>query len=165
MALAIPKVANPGTIVLKPTSLGGVEYDEGNCEVAVTPGMLVKRTATGGYIPDNVAGGTVGRERIVAIEKHFIADIPFATTFGSGGVTDVYAINDGGRFHICQPGETFWMLVPAAAAAIVVGDYLTSNGDGTLKKAGATDIRLFEAEEAIDNSAGGAAARLRTRAL
>jgi hypothetical protein len=163
--LAIPKVVNPQTIVLKCDNLSGKQYDESYADVAITPGMLLLRTATPGVRPDNVAGGTVGRERLVAVEKHFASDIPFATTFGTGGVTDVYAIGDHVRFHVAQPGELLWMLLPAAAAAIVEGDFLVSNGDGTLKKAAATDHRLFVAREAVDNSGGGGQVRIRAEAL
>jgi hypothetical protein len=59
--------------------------------------------------------------------------------------------------------------LPASAAAIVAGDFLASNGDGTLHKAvtGATFLEAIVAQstEAVNNSAGGTPVRLRVRSV
>jgi hypothetical protein len=55
-------------------------------------------------------------------------------------------------------------MVAAAAAAIAIGAYLEYAGDGTLK-VWAAGTRIAQALEAVDNSAGGAPARIRVEIL
>lgn len=47
---------------------------------------------------------------------------------------------------MCEDNVTYHVLVKAGEA-VIIGDKLTSNGDGTLKKAGATDMVIFYALE------------------
>ncbi len=86
-------------------------------------------------------------------------------------IDDAYAADDIVQYIAAYRGAEIYAWVPASAAAIVVGDYLESNGDGTLKKQ-ATDAAtddtqrvstVAQAVEAVDNSAGGAAVRIRVR--
>lgn len=71
---------------------------------------------------------------------------------------DSYAANDIVQCWVAQRGDVVNALIQAGQT-IVIGDYLVSAGDGTLKKsAAATDFIIGIAQEAIDLSAGGAAA-------
>jgi hypothetical protein len=78
-------------------------------------------------------------------------------------ISDNYASGDRITYVIPQRGAIIYALVPASAAAIVVGDMLVSNGDGTLKKdtapaVSATNVDrvIARALEAVDNSANAA---------
>lgn len=117
--------------------------------VAVVPGMLLARTA-GGVAPHAAAAG--------------IANLHFAVEDGAQGRTidDSYAIDDTVHFATVPAGAGVNALVAAAAAAIVKGDKLVSNGDGTLKKlvAAAGGTVIAEALEAVDNSVGATRARI-----
>lgn len=160
---------NPATtIVLKCSSLGQTNYVEGVLGVAATPGMLMERY-TALTVPDGEykphATAAIAAEKIVLMEQGWIADIPYIT-FTGGGIDDVAAIGDRVRMHICKPGDELYMWLPASAAAVLLTDTLTSNGDGTLKKGATTDIRLFKPLEAKDNSGNSASKlRIRVRAL
>lgn len=140
------------TVILAGHARG--RYDEGRLSTVATPGHLLKLEAAGTYRTHNVAGGMT--MLALAIEDALIGK----------GLNDAYAIGDLVRFYVPQVHEEVNILIPAAAAAIVVGDKLTSNGDGTFKKSnGTTDYNLLEALEAKDNSAGGTPYRLKCRAL
>lgn len=84
-------------------------------------------------------------------------------------ITDDYASGDNVLMWMCKPGDEIYALVAASASAIVTGQYLESAGDGTLRLAtadAATDTAQREAIVAIaledvDNSGGGAEARIR----
>jgi hypothetical protein len=74
------------------------------------------------------------------------------------------------RWLIGRSGDMVYALLPAAAAAVVDGSPLVSNGDGTLKIAAAAAATgatvegvVGYAAEAVDNSAGGTAVRVRVR--
>jgi len=162
--------ATPNTILLRIDSLGE-KYLEGRVAAAktVTPGMLVERTTDASNNPDGVwqphstAGGYA--EPIVAVELALVADVP-KQTYSGGTIDDVYNAGDLLRMHECQPGDELYMFLPASASAVVLTDFLTSNGDGTLKKASSTDVRGWKPLEAVDNSANAASkARIRVRRL
>jgi hypothetical protein len=159
--------ATPNTIVLK--SLGiGERYSEGLVQAAktITPGYLVERVVDDESQPKWQGHSTAGgyAEIVVAVELGFVADIP-KQTYSGGTIDDVYNAGDLVRLHHCHKGDELFMLVPASASAIVITDFLTSNGDGTLKKATSTDQRLFKPLQALDNSAGATTARIRVRVL
>ncbi len=102
---------------------------------------------------DNRAS-TVGAPVIVAIENEYL-----------GGTKDtVYANGDTVYGRALIPGSEFQGRLAAAAAAIVVNDSLTRDGDGMLKKAAAADEIVAIALEAVDNSAGGTQVFIHARA-
>jgi hypothetical protein len=84
-----------------------------------------------------------------------------------------YAIGDSVRWILPRPGDLLYCWVPAAAAAIVEGDDLVSDGAGNLKKAtAATAVTVGisrqivgKAAEAVNNSGGGSPARIRVRVV
>jgi len=80
------------------------------------------------------------------------------------GIDDNYVVNDLVQVEHFSPGDWCLAILPANAAAVEVGDYLESNGDGTLRVSGA-DYQgevgsIAQAMEAIDNSAVAAIARI-----
>lgn len=78
-----------------------------------------------------------------------------------------YQTGETVRWMQCRPGDMVLALLPASAAAIVAGDDLTSNGDGTLKKnvpgSQGTNLTCIvgKAAEAVNNSAGSTTVRIR----
>lgn len=147
--------------------------EEKIAEVAIVPGMLVTDStggAAGKLKPHNVADG--GARPAFAIQ----ALAPQVSTLPPSAieVIDVpYAIGDSVRWVLAHPGDTIYAILPAAAAAIVQGDDLVSNGDGSLKKAtaatavtvGISRSIVAKAVEAINNSGGGTPVRIRVRAV
>jgi hypothetical protein len=150
---------NPRTIILKGNPQAHWEYP---ATAGVTPGHLLYVLSTGKVGVHNAAGGTA--RKMFATENALLGK----------GIDDAYVANDLVQCADMPEGSMVYAWVPAGAAAIVVGDKLASNGDGALKKAAASsqlgsglytytaaDEVVAEAAEAIDNSAGGAAVRIR----
>ena len=106
------------TIVLMGNDL--VIRKEGIASVIVTPGYLVERITT--TIRPHVSAGAKAVP-MFAVENEVIGN----------GIDDDYAINDTTLFGVMPPGAEIFALLPASAAAIVVGDLLESAGDGTLR--------------------------------
>ncbi|MGD9726391.1 MAG: hypothetical protein AB7L09_21610 [Nitrospira sp.] len=123
---------------------------------AITPGHLISYNNAGKFIKHAVAAGNAAP--LFAAENEVFGD----------EISVAYANNDNVLAWMCRAGDEVYALVAAAAAAIVVGDYLESAGDGTLRKvatAAATSQAMresirFQALEAVDNSGGGTAVRL-----
>lgn len=61
---------------------------------------------------------------------------------------DAYASGDPVQYVYPQPGDRFQCRLPAAAVAVVKGDILISNGDGTLVKGNFTSNPLYESTAA-----------------
>jgi len=134
---------------------------EGKAAAAITPGMLVNINSTGGIIPHGVSAGNAVKA--------------FALEYELEGreISADYATNDQVLYEIVPPGAEIYAALPASAAAIVIGDFLTSNGAGYLIKA-ATNAATSEAQragivaqaiEAVDNSAGPAGTRIKVRVV
>jgi len=97
----------------------------------------------------------------------------------SAPVDVAYQAGETVRWMQARPGDLIYALVPQSAAAIVTGDELVSNGDGTLKKYTAqasnesgtatytisTNCVVARAAESVNNSAGATAARIRVYAV
>lgn len=58
-----------------------------------------------------------------------------------------------------------YALVAAGAAAIAQNAYLASAGDGTLVTAGLDEVAVAQALEAVDNSGGGSAVRIKVEII
>ena len=108
----------PHTIILK----GRPMRREATAGGAITPGHLIKYNSSGQFVVHNVAAGLPAT--IFAAENE---------VFG-GDISDAYASGDRVLAWHCSPGDEIYALVPANAPAIVIGDLLESNGDGTLRK-------------------------------
>jgi hypothetical protein len=92
--------------------------------------------------------------------------------FVGKSITTAYASGERVQAVCPNPGSEIWALVPANALAIVIGDELCSNGDGTLKKITAaavartnTRATVARALEALDNSAVGVPARIKVEVV
>lgn len=142
----------PNTIFLGGTR---VEINDLIASEAITPGMLVERISVSGVGKwRKQVTAAAAAAKTVATDMHML----------NKGVDDNCAVGDLIEVSVLQPGATAWMLVPAAAAAIVVGDKLESAGAGLLRKL-AAGVALFTALEDKDNSGGGTSARIRVEAL
>ena len=115
---------------------------------AITPGMLVERNGVGVR-----AHGTQGGQ----------ASPSFAINMRMTGM----GIDDGHEagqqvvYKTYIPGSSVYAVVAAGAAAIADLALLTSNGTGGLETASAGDVVVAQALEAVDNSGGGTAVRIR----
>lgn len=161
--------ATPNTILLKGDGL----FKEAPAAGTITPGHLVQRNSSGNIVVHATASGNA--QPAFAVENDIMGL----------GCTDNYTTTANKQVHFVIPerGAEIWALVPAAAAAIVIGDLLDSNGDGTLKKYTAPSQAVAEggaasytiapkvlapvamAIEAVDNSAGGTVARIKVEVL
>lgn len=145
------------TILLKG---GGVnkEYDAGT---AITPGYLVALAADGDVDPHGTAAANA--QRMFALENELVGD----------GIDVDYAVGERVKCVVPTPGSEIYALVAASASAIVIGDFLESAGDGTLRLAAtdaATDTAqrvsiIAQAIEAVDNSGGGSEARIKVSVI
>ena len=112
----------PKTISLR----GRPANREGIANAAITPGHLIEQMASGKFRVHATAGG-VKPGRLFAREQLYTGK----------GIDTAYAANDSLPILDCKPGDVIYALVPASAAAIVIGDLLESAGDGTLRKCAA----------------------------
>jgi len=130
---------------------------EANAGGAITPGHLVFIATDG----DVEVHGTAAVNAIpaFALEADFIGK----------GIDVAYAAGERVQYLMPQRGAEIFALVAASAAAIVIGDYLESAGDGTVRiltAAAATSEAarqsvVARAIEAVDNSGGGSPARIK----
>ena len=127
---------------------------------AITPGHLVNRNSAGAFVVH--AGAEANAYPMFALEADFVGK----------DISSAYASGDRVQAVIPQPGSEIYGLLPAAAAAIIVGDELVSNGDGTLKKVTAAAVTVgnlrrvvARALEAVDNSGGGSVARIKVETV
>jgi len=113
----------------------------------VTPGALVKLNSSDQLVVHATAGGSGAP--IFAVENELLGL----------GIDDDYVSGDFAQAEHFGGGDWVLAYVAAAASAIVIGDQLESAGDGSLCKL-ASGTPLGVAMQAVDNSAGGAIARI-----
>lgn len=149
------------TILIK----GDPQKQEEKCAAIVTPGELLTFNASGLLIPHGTAGGNPN-PTMVAMEQEII---------GNGIDTD-YASGDTVQYLIPKPGDVLYMFL-ADGENIDKGDPVESDGNGDLQEhtpqavdeGGAATYTIYAnavlgyAEEDLDNSAGGARARIKVR--
>jgi len=141
----------PNTIILK----GDGIRKEADAAGTITPGHLVEFDASGDLVVHATAGGNA--RKAFAVENDLIGN----------GITDNYVSGDRVQYNVFRSGDEVYALVPAGAAAIAIEAALESAGDGTLVNVGTatatggTDIVVAYALEAVDNSGGGTAARIK----
>ena len=146
-------MATPKTITLK----GDHIRKEAIASAAITPGHLVEF----GGAQELQAHGTaaVNARKAFALENDLIG----------GAIGTAYALNQTVQYGVFPQGAEVYALVAAAATAVTKGAALESAGDGTLRiltTDAATDDTQRDsvvayALEAVDNSGGGSAARIR----
>ncbi len=142
----------PKTVHLKGDGLD----KEAAAIAAITPGDLIEFNSTG-VRRHSVAAGNA--RKAFALEADYVGK----------GIDDNYAIGDRVLYKVYENGGEVYARVAAAATAITKGAALESAGDGTVRistAAAATsnlqrDGIVGYALEAVDNSGGGSAVRIR----
>ncbi len=144
-------------------------------EASITPGMLLT-FGSGGTAGKLLKHATAAGNAIpmFALENQTpdrsVATVPIDTAYASG---------ESMKWMICRRGDEVYAWVPASATAIIKGNFLVSNGDGTLKlyvpqtsnEGGSatytiqTNPVVAMAAEAVDNSAVGTPSRIRVHAV
>lgn len=151
----------PNTIVLK----GSPQAQEAVSAVVITPGELLAWNATPALIPHGTASGNVA-PIMVATEQELI---------GNDIDTD-YASGDTVHYVVPESGAVLYMFL-ADGENVSQGDLLESDGNGDLQahtpqavnEGGAATVNIQSvavvgtAAEDLNNSAGGARARIRVR--
>lgn len=130
---------------------------EGIASEAITPGHLVEFGGSNDLQKHSTAAGNA--RKAFAVENDLIGD----------GIDDAYAVDDQVQYNVFQTGDEVYALVAAAATAITKGAALESAGDGTVRIQTASaatadterDSVVAYALEAVDNSGGGSAVRIR----
>ena len=125
-----------------------------------------------GIRKEGVAGGTITPGHLLTINSSD-ALVVHATALGAAAalfavendivgktIDDNYVVNDYVQAEYLGSGCEVLGVVAAAAPAIVIGDLLESAGNGTLRKR-TTGIAVAQAIQAVDNSGGGAAVRIK----
>jgi hypothetical protein len=155
--------STPHTIVLRSNNPDNnmPRVREAPCQAAVTitPGMLLAWGTTNTVKPHATeAGHAEGRK--IALENPW-------SDHGSGPAIDhAYAAAETVGYILAQPGDQFYMFLEAAGN-VTKGDALVSNGAGYLQEQATVDASVITeaivgyAAEAVDNSGGGAAVRIR----
>lgn len=147
----------PNTIYLK----GDPQGREGIATQAIVPGQLVRIAP--------LPAGTINDGRILGVSLHAagknsqMAVAREADIFGRS-IDDAYAKDDTVLYNEFRKGDMFYGFL-AVAGTVVVGDQLTSNDDGSFKKAGADDVIIAVATEAVDNAAGDTQVRLKVEVI
>lgn len=136
----------------------GARY-EYTADAAVTPGDLITPTATG--CVRNATATSASIPRLFAIEDEIFGR---GVNAGSGyqainsGVD--YAAGDRVLAEMATPGMMVNANLAAGAPAILKGDPITGAAAGTVAK-GTVANQIAIADEAVDNSAGVTATRIR----
>jgi hypothetical protein len=134
--------------------------------VTVTPGHLLD-FGTGVTVKPHATADGASNGRRVALENPWSDHALLVSTNGPN-IDHAYLAGETVFFIPASNGDVLYMFIAAGQNA-AKGAPLVSNGDGTLKVAtvGAgtlTDAIVGYATEAVDNSGGGAAVRIRVRA-
>jgi hypothetical protein len=108
------------TVKLKKYLDVNMEFDAGG---TITPGHLIK-LGSGNTVTSTVAEGVGALPKMFALEDELQGKT----------IDDNYVSGDPVQCWICQPGEVVYALL-YDGETVVIGDPLTSKGDGTLKKA------------------------------
>lgn len=142
--------------------LGDGRHEEDIAAAVIKPGHLLATTnegrqlpqSCGKVIPHNVAGG-------VCEAKFALEDALQGKT-----IADSYAIGDIVGNVMCNRGDVVYAWLSEGENA-TTDEFLTSNGDGTLKVAAGTDHRIAKALDNVDASDSGLEGdnRIRVRIL
>jgi len=127
----------PHTIRLR----GGKGHrDEFLANGALKPGHLLQMDSSEKVVVHATYGGT--SEALFALEDSLQGNL----------ITTAYASSDLVFTYQALPGDIIYARVPAGAVAIVKGDHLISNGDGTLVKATMVGNRQLYANAVVSNT-------------
>ncbi len=119
-------IANPSSGVYPKTIIlrGNPRIGEAPAatSAAIKPGMLIERTSAGTVRKHSTAGGRAAN--LYALEQGYVG----------GYIDDAYLDGEQVTFGACYSGDQINAWVSANAAALVIGDFVESNGDGTVRK-------------------------------
>lgn len=121
-----------------------------------------------GHLVEEVLGKVQEHSTAAANAQKLFA---LANIANGGTIDDVYIVGESVRYGAAHAGQEVFALVAASATAITDGIALESAGDGTLRiqtTDSATDDTqrnsvVAYAMEAVDNSGGGSAVRIKAR--
>lgn len=151
--------STPNTILLKGCGI----RKELNAAEAITPGSLVELASATTVQNHSTAGGAAAKA--FAVENDLVGD----------GIDTNYSSGDRVQYEVLPAGAEVYALVAASATAIPVGSPVISDGDGTVAVYAAQDVDeggsatytiyadsiVGYALEAVDNSGGGSAVRIK----
>lgn len=146
--MPVQSTISPHTILLR--GMYTKTHRNAKADAALKPGHIITKNATDEVLKHATAGA--GGQIMVAMEDRLIGRT----------INDAYAEAESVPYHIPTTGDWLYLRVAAAASAIVHNAPLTSDGAGCVKLATGDDIIIARALEALDNSAGGSEAFLRT---
>jgi hypothetical protein len=133
---------------------GGGMTQEATANAAITPGALLNFRSDG-KVEENT-DATKQRPIAVAFENEM---------FGKG-IDDDYAAGESIVYRFLEEGSEWNALVPAAAPAIALGDYVIPGaGGGVVSGAGTSIAAVGIAQEAVDNHLGASEARCLVRVI
>ena len=134
----------PSTVWLK----GDGMVKEGNAAGAIIPGHLVVRGSAGTF---TVAGAAAEVNTCLALAQDYVGK----------DIDTAYASGDRLSMMYPELGAEGYCLLAAGATAVVIGSLLQFGPRGTVALRTTTNKIVGQALEAIDNSVGGAAVRVR----
>lgn len=141
------------TIILK----GNGIRKEGAASEAITPGHLIEFGGANDLQKHSTAAANA--RKAFAVENDLVGD----------DISTAYATGERVQYEVFHAGTEVYALVAAGATAVTKGAALESAGDGTLRIL-ATDAATDDTQrdsvvayalEAVDNSGGGAEARIK----
>ena len=144
--------SNPKKIVLN--SLDTLRLIELPANTTITPGQKVEYHSSNELKLNNTEGSP---GVIVAVEN----------SAAGGEITDDYAVDDTVVAAILQSGDEFYGFLPASEAAVLIGDNLMADTAGNFSNitAAAGKVNTVRALEAVDNSSGSSAARIKLQVI
>jgi len=107
------------TVKLAFNGMPGVEI-EGIASVAITPGMLLTKDASGEYLPHDTNAA------------YNLPWIAVEAPYSNKTLDTQYAIGDRVYLVAAKPGDVMYMFLSLGENA-AIGDILTSSGDGNLE--------------------------------
>lgn len=143
--MAYSNTNTTNTIVL--SYVNDALYRQGKAEGVITPGDFVNRSNTG-TIQRNTAAGLAGPLSVAVADR-----------LQGKVITEDYAADDLVTYVYPARGTYVYAFLPAAASAVAIGDSLELSNDGTLVLR-TTGAVVATALDAVDNSGGGAKARI-----
>lgn len=128
----------PNRIVLE----GRGRYQDVVSSAGFYPGHLLAKASTGKYA--KFTGQASLTKLVIAVENALVGKT----------INDAYGADETCGVYEPVKGDKLYVRIPAAATALVDGDLMMSNGDGTFAKRTSTNAILLIADEAVDNSGG-----------
>src|SRR6056297_466654 len=110
------------TIVLKQVQTGRAQIEK-TAAAILYPGHLIERTSADKVQKHSTSGGTCSLPMFAIEDEN-----------QGNGIDDVYAADARVVCWMPQRGDQVYAVLADDSANVVIGDYLESNGDGTLKK-------------------------------